>query len=119
MSSTENDLNAYDGALDYDGFSLHTADPGTDGASVAAGGEVQAIVMGALGAAGPSLSVHPATPGRSYGTAAAVFPLTEAATWAGLWVGAEFRKGYPLRMPVGPGTVSLVPAVQVRASDRS
>jgi hypothetical protein len=119
VSATDDDLNAYDGALDYDGHTLHTADPGVTGANIATGGELQAVTMGALGAAGPSPSRHPATPGRSYATAALTFDLAEVATWQGFWAGGVFRKGYPLRAPIGSSsttvTVSIVPAVQVNA----
>lgn len=113
MSGTDADLNAYDGALDYDGHTLHTADPGDDGSNVAAGGSVVAVTMGAPGDAGP-FAQHVATPGRSYATAAVTYTLTEAATHGGFWSGGVFRRGYPLRTPVGPGDVVLTPAVQVR-----
>lgn len=111
MSGTDADLNTFAGAVDYDAHTLHTADPGTDGSNVAAGGESQAVTMGAAGAAGPS---GVSAPGRSYATEALVYTLTEAATHGGFWSGGVFRRGYALRAPVGPGPVTLTPAVQVR-----
>jgi hypothetical protein len=99
-SYTDTDRNAIaDGAPDYDGVALFTDATGT----VADGGALQAVTLGAAGAAGPGGSAHPATPGRRYTTAAVSFTLTEQATHFGWYVGATLHRVAPLRTPIGPG----------------
>ncbi len=99
-SYTDADRDAVaDGVPDYDGVALFTDATGT----VAGGGAVQSVTLGASGAAGPNPSQHPATPGRRYTTAAVSFTLTEAATHYGWFVGATLHRVAPLRTAIGPG----------------
>lgn len=114
---TADDLNRYAAAADdYDGMTVHVDNPDLDaGVTVAGGGAKVAITMLGAGNPGTEPGRYPATDGRNYSTPA-VFTLTDpgGAQWLGLWVGTEYARSAKLRHPVGPGTESLVAAVNVR-----
>jgi hypothetical protein len=109
VPATDADLNSYADAGDYDGMAMLVDAEGT----VADGGDEEAITMGAAGAAGPTPSKHPASPGRRY-SSVATFTLTEAATHVGVYVSGTLRRTAPLRTPVGPGTFPIVYGIAVR-----
>lgn len=107
-------LNRTADAADFDAMTGHVTDPDVDaGVTVAAGGESQAITMGGAGVAGYDAGRYPATTGRDY-TSPVTMPLTEAITYLGLWRGGVYQTRAKLRTPTGPGTQTVVAAVNVR-----
>jgi len=100
-------------------FSIHTADPGTTGASEATGGGYARVAsnFAAAGAAGPlGATLQPATPGVAWGS---MTPTVAAGTYThtGGWSASSagtFRGGGSLSASIVMGAGGATPAISVK-----